>query len=131
MWVWKSSENEVPGRSAGLEPVHRGEALAVARAVSRRFRDVVAVDHVDFAVCRGEVVALMGPNGSGKSTLLRMLLGLPRQGGTRSWLAATAPCIWSADGTSEAERLQPEGTLVAWCGSDLAFLHRYQGRHRV
>ncbi|MBX0293620.1 ABC transporter ATP-binding protein [Haloarcula nitratireducens] len=34
---------------------------------------VVALSHVDFAVARGEVVAVVGPSGSGKSTMLNVL----------------------------------------------------------
>ena len=37
---------------------------------------VVAVDHLDFHVGKGEVYGLLGPNGAGKTTTLRMLLGL-------------------------------------------------------
>ena len=44
--------------------------------VSKRFgRDWVLRD-LDFALERGEVVALLGPNGSGKTTLLRLMAGL-------------------------------------------------------
>ena len=38
--------------------------------------DVLAVDHVSFAVSQGEVYGLLGPNGAGKTTTLRMILGL-------------------------------------------------------
>ncbi len=36
----------------------------------------VAVDHVDFNFCEGEVVSIVGESGSGKTTLAKMLLGL-------------------------------------------------------
>ncbi|MCA9868968.1 MAG: ABC transporter ATP-binding protein [Caldilineae bacterium] len=40
--------------------------------------EVVALDHVNFSVERGEYLAVMGPSGSGKSTLLNMLGALDR-----------------------------------------------------
>ena len=47
-----------------------------ARGLTRRFGDLVAVDHVDLSVPRAQVYGFLGPNGSGKSTTLRMLCGL-------------------------------------------------------
>ena len=48
--------------------------------LTRHFRTngqtLVAVDHLSFAVRRGEVYGLLGPNGAGKTTTLRMILGL-------------------------------------------------------
>lgn len=41
-----------------------------------RVREIVAVDHVNLSVKRGEFFGLLGPNGAGKSTLLRLLCGL-------------------------------------------------------
>src|SRR5256886_10465197 len=41
--------------------------------VSKRFGGVTAVDHVSFAVDRGQVVGFLGPNGAGKSTTMRMI----------------------------------------------------------
>lgn len=36
----------------------------------------VAVDHVDFKFCEGELVSIVGESGSGKTTLAKMILGL-------------------------------------------------------
>jgi ABC-2 type transport system ATP-binding protein len=47
-----------------------------SRGLTRRFGDLVAVDHVDLSVPRAQVYGFLGPNGSGKSTTLRMLCGL-------------------------------------------------------
>ncbi len=47
-----------------------------ARHLVKRFHGHAVVDHVSFAVHRGEVVGYLGPNGSGKTTTTRMLTGL-------------------------------------------------------
>lgn len=50
--------------------------LADAGGVSKKFGDFTAVDGVNLAVARGEVVGMLGANGAGKTTLMKMLLGL-------------------------------------------------------
>lgn len=64
--------------AAGHEPAPgRGSpAVIEARGLTKRFGDLVAVDHVSFTVERGTIVGFLGPNGAGKTTTLRMLLGL-------------------------------------------------------
>ncbi|MFG2000372.1 ATP-binding cassette domain-containing protein [Spirillospora sp. NPDC048911] len=52
-------------------------ALAVTGA-TKRFGAVLALDDVDLAVHRGEVLALLGDNGAGKSTLISCLSGAHR-----------------------------------------------------
>ena len=53
------------------------EPLAIrARGITKRFKHLVAVDHVDLSVPKAHVYGFLGPNGSGKSTTIRMLCGL-------------------------------------------------------
>ena len=53
------------------------DALAIrARGLTKRFKDLVAVDHVDLSVPKASVYGFLGPNGSGKTTTIRMLCGL-------------------------------------------------------
>jgi ABC-2 type transport system ATP-binding protein len=47
-----------------------------ARGLVKRYKEVVAVDHVDLNVRAGDVYGFLGPNGAGKTTTLRMALGL-------------------------------------------------------
>jgi len=44
--------------------------------LSKRFREVVAVDHLSLEVEAGEFITLLGPSGCGKTTTLRMIAGL-------------------------------------------------------
>ena len=48
----------------------------VTRGLTKCFGRVVAVDHLDLRVRRGELYGFLGPNGAGKSTTLRMLCGI-------------------------------------------------------
>ncbi len=51
--------------------------------LTKRYRDLVAVDGLSFTVGKGEVVGFLGPNGAGKSTTMRILAGfIPATEGT-------------------------------------------------
>ncbi|WP_407708916.1 ABC transporter ATP-binding protein [Arthrobacter nitrophenolicus] len=70
-----SEQPDAPANAGGI----------TARAVSRSFGVVRAVEHMDFDAPAGKVTALIGPNGAGKTTLLLMLASLlAPDGGTIS-----------------------------------------------
>jgi branched-chain amino acid transport system ATP-binding protein len=46
------------------------------QGLTKHFGGVRAVDGIDLAVARGEIVGLIGPNGSGKSTIVNLICGL-------------------------------------------------------
>jgi ABC-2 type transport system ATP-binding protein len=47
-----------------------------AKALSRSFRNTVALSKLSFQIAPGRIVGLLGPNGAGKTTLLKAILGL-------------------------------------------------------
>ena len=69
----------MPGDAAGsqvnmpaakvVRPERDQAPAIIARGLTRRFGNVVAVDHVDLTVARAQVYGFLGPNGSGKSTV--------------------------------------------------------------
>jgi ABC-2 type transport system ATP-binding protein len=46
--------------------------------LTKYFRELCAVDRINFDVQKGEILGLLGPNGAGKTTTLRMLTGFLR-----------------------------------------------------
>jgi ABC-2 type transport system ATP-binding protein len=60
-------------------------AMIEVKNLTKRYRDRVAVDRLNFAVNEGEILGFLGPNGAGKSTTMRILTGfLPPSEGTAS-----------------------------------------------
>lgn len=47
-----------------------------ARALTKRYNGLLAVDQVSFTIRRGEVLGYLGPNGSGKTSTINMIVGL-------------------------------------------------------
>jgi len=64
-----SKTYQVPEREGGFGAAVRG-------FFNRKYKEVKAVQQVDFKIEQGEVVGFLGPNGAGKTTTLKMLSGL-------------------------------------------------------
>lgn len=48
----------------------------LAENLSYWYNSLIAVDHINFHVGRGEILGFLGPNGAGKTTTVKMLIGL-------------------------------------------------------
>ena len=51
------------------------DAVVELTDLTKRFRDVTAVDDIDLSIRDGELLTLLGPSGCGKTTTLRMIAG--------------------------------------------------------
>lgn len=56
--------------------MNSSENVIEISGLTKHFKDVLAVDKLDFNVFKGDVFGFLGPNGAGKSTTIRMLLSL-------------------------------------------------------
>ena len=88
---------------------------SICKAYTVGEQQVRALDGVDFAVSRGEMVAILGPSGSGKSTLMNVLGCLDTPDGGSYRLAGQA-----------VERMS-EGQLSRVRGETVGFV--FQGFH--
>jgi ABC-type lipoprotein export system ATPase subunit len=79
-----NNKNGANGHTAGADSII--EAQDAVKTYHTGTDTVTALDGIDFAVRRGEMVAVMGPSGCGKTTLLNCLSGLDRIDAGRIWL---------------------------------------------
>jgi ABC-2 type transport system ATP-binding protein len=67
-------------RSAESETL---STMITVKDLTKRYARATAVDHISFAVAKGQIVGFLGPNGAGKTTTMRMLTCfLPPSAGT-------------------------------------------------
>jgi ATP-binding cassette subfamily F protein 3 len=106
---------EVPGASRRIhfkfpEPPRTGRRVATLTGVHKAYGDNVVYAGADFAVERGQRVALVGENGAGKSTLLKMLAGvLPFERGERTLGAHVAVHYYAQH---QLDALNPANTAL-------------------
>jgi ABC-2 type transport system ATP-binding protein len=74
-------------------------AAIEAKALTRKFGDLIAVDGMNLSVAPGEIFGLVGPDGAGKTTTMRLLTGV---------MAATAGTVLvlGVDVTREPEAVR-------------------------
>jgi ABC-2 type transport system ATP-binding protein len=56
-------------------------AIIETENLTKRYRDLIAVNGLSFTVDEGEIFGFLGPNGAGKTTTILMLLGLTEPSG--------------------------------------------------
>jgi ABC-2 type transport system ATP-binding protein len=103
--------------------------LVEVRSLRKRFGAVVAVDDLNFAVNRGEVLGFLGPNGAGKSTTMKIIAGfLPPTAGTAivggedirtNPVAAKRKLGYLPEGSPLYGDMTPEGFLSFVCRTRL------------
>jgi fructose transport system ATP-binding protein len=69
----------------GLREANMTQPVLSARGLVKRYGRVTALDHADFELMPGEILAVIGDNGAGKSTLIKALCGavVPDEGEIR------------------------------------------------
>jgi ABC-2 type transport system ATP-binding protein len=56
----------------------KSNIVAKVENLTKRYGEILAVDHISFEVKEGEVFGFLGPNGAGKTSTIRMLTGLSK-----------------------------------------------------
>lgn len=69
--------------------------------LTKRYGDVLALDHLDLRVPQGSVFGFLGRNGAGKTTTMRLLAGLAHPTAGRAWIMG----METTNGDTRARRL--------------------------
>ncbi|MBE6678978.1 MAG: ABC transporter ATP-binding protein [Ruminococcaceae bacterium] len=101
------------------------DAIRIER-LTKRYKDVTAVDNLSLSVCKGELFSLLGVNGAGKTTTIKMLscLAQPTSGDaflngksiTKDTSAVKEVIAVSPQETAVANGLTAKENLELMCG---------------
>jgi sodium transport system ATP-binding protein len=100
----------------------RGSEMIEVKEVTKRFKEIVAVDQLSFTAVPGEVLGLLGENGAGKTTTMRMMATVirPSEGDI------------SIDGYSAATRqMEVQKRIGILFGSDVGLYSRLTARENI
>lgn len=80
--------------------------------LTKKYKDVTAVDGLDLCIARGELFSLLGVNGAGKTTTVKMLSCLTRPTGGDAFLHGKSICTEAAE-VKALIAVSPQETAVA------------------
>ena len=87
-------------------------------ALTKKYNELIAVDHLDLQIRQGELFSLLGVNGAGKSTTIKMLSCLTKPTGCEAYVGGATPDVYSiADG-------MPQGMNTVYKGLPEPFAKR-------
>ncbi len=66
-------------------------AVIETNNLTKRYRDLIAVNGLSLSVAEGEIFGFLGPNGAGKTTTILMLLGLTEANGGQAHVCGFDP----------------------------------------
>lgn len=102
-----SKNYQVPEREAGFN-------AAVRSFFKRKYKDVKAVQHVNFTIAQGEIVGFLGPNGAGKTTTLKMLSGLLHPTGGNATVLGYTPWELKPDYLRSMTLVMGQRNRLSW-----------------
>lgn len=102
-----SKTYKVPEREGGL-------GAAVRSFFKRKYKDVNAVQNVNFKIEPGEIVGFLGPNGAGKTTTLKMLSGLLHPTGGNARVLGFTPWELNPDYLRSMTLVMGQRNRLSW-----------------
>ena len=80
--------------------------------LTKKYKDVVAVDNLNLTVKKGELMSLLGVNGAGKTTTIKMLCGLTKVSSGNAFLNGKS-ILTESDAIKSQIAVSPQETAVA------------------